>query len=135
MELDYQDNFFDCVIDNVSICANKFEDITKMYEKIYSMLRPGGQMFTSMFSKDTTGYGRGEEIEKDTFVNLLIISDNRKSSILSELTKWFLRLHKNLPNLISSIGIMHLVNLKITKPYFTEQTSDERGHENEPYPV
>ncbi len=70
LELDYQDNFFDCVIDNVSIYANKFENITKMYEKIYSMLKPGGQMFTSIFSKQTTGYGTGEQIEKDTFINI-----------------------------------------------------------------
>ena len=70
LELDYADNFFDCVIDNVSIYANRMENITKMYEKIYSILKPGGWVFTSMFSKGTTGYGMGEEIEKDTFVNI-----------------------------------------------------------------
>lgn len=70
LELDYEDNFFDCVIDNVSIYANKFENITKMYEKIYDMTKQGGRIFTSVFSKHTTGYGTGEQIEKDTFINL-----------------------------------------------------------------
>lgn len=70
LELDYEDNFFDCVIDNVSICANKFENITKMYEKIYDMTKQDGRIFTSVFSKNTTGYGMGEQIEKDTFINL-----------------------------------------------------------------
>lgn len=70
LELDYEDNFFDCVIDNVSIYANKFEDITKMYEKIYGILKQGGGMYTSMFSKHTTGYGMGEQIEKDTFIKI-----------------------------------------------------------------
>lgn len=70
LELDYEDNFFDCVIDNVSIYANKFENITKMYEKIYDMTKQGGSIFTSVFSKHTTGYGTGEQIENDTFINL-----------------------------------------------------------------
>lgn len=70
LELDYEDDFFDCVIDNVSICANKFENITKMYEKIYDMTKTGGGIFTSVFSKHTTGYGMGEQIEKDTFINI-----------------------------------------------------------------
>ena len=70
LELDYADDFFDCVIDSVSIYANKIVHITNMYEKIYRMLKPGGQIFTSMFSKDTTGYGTGEEVEKDTFINI-----------------------------------------------------------------
>lgn len=70
LELDYEDNFFDCVIDNVSIYANKFENITKMYEKIYDMTKQGGRLFTSVFSKNTTGYGMGEQIEKDTFIDL-----------------------------------------------------------------
>lgn len=70
LELDYLDNFFDCVIDNVSIYANKFDAIIKIYEKIYGILKPGGRIFTSMFSKHTTGYGMGKQIEKDTFVNI-----------------------------------------------------------------
>ncbi len=70
LELDYDNNFFDCVIDNVSIYANKRHNIIKMYEKIYDILKLGGGIFTSMFSKHTTGYGLGEQIEKDTFISI-----------------------------------------------------------------
>lgn len=70
LEADYHPDFFDCVIDNVSIYANKVGNIKKMYEGIFRMLKEGGRMFTSMFSKNTTGYGMGEEIEKDTFINI-----------------------------------------------------------------
>ena len=53
LELDYRADFFDCVIDNVSIYANKHNDIVKMYEEIYRLLKPGGKIFTSLFSKNT----------------------------------------------------------------------------------
>lgn len=69
-ETDYPKEFFDCVIDNVSIYANKYAGIEKMYSEIYQMLKWGGRIFTSVFSKNTTGYGMGDEIEKDTFVNI-----------------------------------------------------------------
>ena len=70
LELDYRADFFDCVIDNVSIYANKHNDIVKMYEEIYRLLKPGGKIFTSLFSKNTSGYGMGVEIEKDTFTDI-----------------------------------------------------------------
>lgn len=70
LELDYDDNFFDCVIDNVSTYSNKLCDIKKMYKKIYTMLKQGGGIYTSAFSKNTTGYGTGEQIEKDTFTDI-----------------------------------------------------------------
>ncbi|MCI9008642.1 MAG: class I SAM-dependent methyltransferase [Lachnospiraceae bacterium] len=69
-EINYKDNFFDCVIDNVSIYANKYENIVNMYTEIYQILKNEGKIFTSVFSKNTTGYGMGEEIEKDTFINI-----------------------------------------------------------------
>lgn len=67
---DFDDEFFDCVIDNVSIYANIYKNIVKMYEEVYALLKFGGGIFTSMFSKATVGYGLGEEIEKDTFINI-----------------------------------------------------------------
>ena len=70
LELDYEESFFDCVIDNVSIYANRFTNIIKMYEQIYKMLKNGGSIFSTVFSKNTTGYGMGEEIEKDTFTDI-----------------------------------------------------------------
>ena len=68
--LDYPDNYFDAVIDNVSIDANKLIDITSMYKAIYKILKPSGKLCTVCFDKNTTGYGTGEQVEKDTFTNM-----------------------------------------------------------------
>ena len=68
--MDYDSEFFDCVIDNASIYSNKLNNIIKMYEEIYRMLKIGGKLFSIGFSKNTTGYGTGKEIEKDTFVDI-----------------------------------------------------------------
>lgn len=70
IELDYDSDFFDCVIDNVSIYSNMLDHIVMMYKEIYRLLKPGGKMFSISFSKNTTGYGLGKEIEKDTFVDI-----------------------------------------------------------------
>ncbi len=70
LETNYEDDFFDCIIDNVSIYANRLNDIVKMYGETYRMLKTGGKIFTSMFTKNTTGYGLGEALEKDTFKNI-----------------------------------------------------------------
>lgn len=67
LETNYEDNFFDCIIDNVSICANRKSAIIAMYEEIYRMLKAGGRIFTTVFSQNTTGFGLGIEIEKNTF--------------------------------------------------------------------
>lgn len=70
LNLDYENDFFDCVVDNVAIYANRLPYIIKMYEKIYQMLREGGKIFSVSFSKNTTGYRMGREIEQDTFVDI-----------------------------------------------------------------
>ena len=66
----YKDNYFHGIIDNVSIQANLYEDICQMYKNCYRMLLPEGKLFTSVFGKDTTGYGTGQEIESGTYENL-----------------------------------------------------------------
>ena len=55
--------YFDSVIDNVCIYANKLEDIKKMYTNCYNYLKQDGLLFTSVFSDKTTGYKEGKEIE------------------------------------------------------------------------
>lgn len=64
---DYEDNFFDAAIDNVSILCNKSEDIKQMYGKVYDMLKKGGKFITVVFDKETTGYGTGHEVEPGTY--------------------------------------------------------------------
>lgn len=70
LALDYPDDFFDAIIDNVCIYSNLLNNIQVMYQNVYQMLKPGGKFFTTCFGKKTDGYGSGEELEKDTFVNM-----------------------------------------------------------------
>lgn len=67
--LDYPVEFFDAVIDNVCIYSNLSKNIETMYQNVYKMLKSGGKLFTTCFGKKTDGYGSGEVLEKDTFVN------------------------------------------------------------------
>ena len=70
LALDYPDYFFDAVIDNVSIWANKMEDIKKMYRAVWDVLKVGGKFLTVVFSRETTGYGTGTKIEDGTYEGL-----------------------------------------------------------------
>lgn len=72
LELDYDKESFDCVIDNATIYANCYNSIVGMYQNVYELLKPGGKLFTVSFSTETTGYGRGEKIEENTFRNIQI---------------------------------------------------------------
>lgn len=41
LEINYNNDFFDCVIDNACICTNTLKNITEMYKKIFNILRGG----------------------------------------------------------------------------------------------
>lgn len=68
-EIDYEDNFFDAVIDNVAIYANTYCAIKLMYKRCYEILKPGGKFLTSCITPRTKGYGTGEKIDEYTFRN------------------------------------------------------------------
>jgi len=70
LNINYPNDFFDAVIDNVCIYANSIANIKVMYGNIIRILKDGGKLLTVCFGKLTTGYGKGEEIEKDTFINI-----------------------------------------------------------------
>lgn len=65
--LTYEDDFFDCVIDNVCIYANTKECINEMYRECHRVLKTGGRIFTSVFGIETDGYETGERIEPGTY--------------------------------------------------------------------
>lgn len=96
LEQGYDNDFFDCVIDNVTSYANKLDAIKQMYKNIYNMLKDGGNILTVVFSKNTQGYGEGEEIEKDTFANV------RLSKVMTPLAHYFDE--SSLINILSEIG-------------------------------
>ena len=67
VRLGYPESFFDAVIDSACIYANKVEDIQKMHQNIFRVLKPGGKFLSFVFGKGTTGYGTGTLIEPDTY--------------------------------------------------------------------
>lgn len=70
LNLEYQDCYFDAVIDNVCIYSNYLRHIREMYKKVYDMLKNGGKLCTVCFGKQTDGYGSGDLIETDTYKNV-----------------------------------------------------------------
>ncbi len=70
LELDYENDFFDCVIDNATVYANRKENILKMYQQIYRMLKKGGKLFSVSFTTGTTGFGTGTKLEENTFCDI-----------------------------------------------------------------
>ncbi len=70
--VEYPDEFFDAVIDNVCIYANRIDDIFRMYQIVYRMLKKGGKLFSSCFGDELYGYDTGVEIEKGTFTDIQV---------------------------------------------------------------
>lgn len=69
-EINYETDFFDCVIDNVCIYSNEIESIKKMYENVYRVMKPGGKIFTSCFGTKTEGFGKGTLLEDGTYKDI-----------------------------------------------------------------
>ena len=70
VNIDYPDEFFDAVIDNACIYANRWDDIQEMYNKVFHMLKNGGRFLSSCFGEELYGYETGEEIEKGTYMDI-----------------------------------------------------------------
>ena len=59
LNLNFEDNHFDAVIDNEAIYANSFEDSVKIYREIFRVVKPGGKLFSRTFAKGSFGDGTG----------------------------------------------------------------------------
>lgn len=70
VNIDYEENFFDAVIDSACVGCALIDDIKTMYSKIFTILKPGGYVFSSYFSVNTSGYGTGEKLEHNTYKNV-----------------------------------------------------------------
>ncbi len=66
----YENDFFDAVVDNVCIYANKINDIKRMYSDVYRILKKGGKFITVCFGEDLYGYQTGTEIEPGTYCDI-----------------------------------------------------------------
>lgn len=70
LKVDYEDSFFDVVVDNFCIECNIMENIKEMYKDCFRILKSGGKLFTAVFSTETKGFGTGVELEKNTFKDI-----------------------------------------------------------------
>lgn len=86
LNVPYENDFFDAVIDNVCIYSNKLAEIKVMYKKVYDILKPGGRLISSSFGEDLEGYKTGEEVEPGTFVNIKegVLADRGLSHIYTQ---------------------------------------------------
>ena len=68
--LPWPDSTFDGIIENVSLYCNPISGIERALMEILRVLRPGAPFLSSFFSDRTWGYGAGDMIERDGFINL-----------------------------------------------------------------
>jgi SAM-dependent methyltransferase len=68
VELPFSNAMFDAVIDNEAIYANSYCDSQKIYTGLARVLKPGGKLFSRMFSDDAWGYGTGEQVGEHAFL-------------------------------------------------------------------
>lgn len=58
---------FDAVIDVGCLSTNRTTDVEIILQQIYSLLKPGGRLFSMLIATGTFGEGLGREIEPGTF--------------------------------------------------------------------
>ncbi|MGE8006513.1 class I SAM-dependent methyltransferase [Lysinibacillus sp. NPDC093216] len=64
----YENDFFDAVIDNESICINSFEESNKIFSEIYRVLKSNGKIFTKTFANGSWGEGTGEKVGYNSWI-------------------------------------------------------------------
>jgi SAM-dependent methyltransferase len=69
-QLPWPDSTFDGAIENVSLYCNPSPAIDRALTEVHRVLRPGAPFLSSFFSDRTWGYGHGNMIESDGFVDL-----------------------------------------------------------------
>ena len=69
LNLPYDDNFFDCVLDRESLYANKFEDIKGVIGQVYSKLKTGGVFISFIFNNFHPDIKLGEKVEPNSYNN------------------------------------------------------------------
>lgn len=69
-QLPWPDSTFDGAIENVSLYSNPAAAIDRALKEVHRVLKPGARFISTFFSDRTWGYGQGQMIERDGFVDL-----------------------------------------------------------------
>jgi len=70
VQLPYPDDYFDGVVDVVAITHNTLPNVKAILAEFYRVLHTHGKLFSMLFAIGTTGYGLGDELERNTFTNI-----------------------------------------------------------------
>jgi len=74
VKLPYENETFDCVIDNCTVTSNSFENSLKIYSEAYRVLQKGGKLYSRTFATGThTAWGSKTSKEKDQMSDLVSI--------------------------------------------------------------
>lgn len=68
--LPWENNSFDGVVENVSLCCNPWAAINLALGEIRRVLKPGAPFLSSFFTDRTWGYGLGAEVKPDGFLSI-----------------------------------------------------------------
>jgi len=68
--LEFDDERFDVVIDVAAIWYSSFKDHSKIYKKIFDMLKKGGKFWSFHIAEGSWGYGKGTSVDYKTFENI-----------------------------------------------------------------
>ena len=63
MNLTFEDNSFDCVIDMECLCANTFKDSLIILDEVLRVLKLNGKFISRTFMTGSEGYGKGLKLE------------------------------------------------------------------------
>jgi cyclopropane fatty-acyl-phospholipid synthase-like methyltransferase len=67
-EIPYPDRFFDAAISIAVIYHGTLAEMRRAIAEVHRVLRPGGLALLTLKSKRSFRYGKGEEIESDTYI-------------------------------------------------------------------
>lgn len=111
LETQYEEEYFDAIVDNFTIQANMLCSIKEMYKACYNLLKKDGKLFTAVFSNETTGYGTGRELEPGTYVEL------ENGTTQHSCKKHFFKENE----LFELLDLQGFKNINIDKVYYTDQ--------------
>lgn len=67
-KIPFSDNFFDAVICVFAMGHGLLDDAKKTVDEMFRVLKPKGTVITEFMSVKDKTYGKGKEVEKNTFV-------------------------------------------------------------------
>ena len=68
-DIPYPDGWFDAVIAFNSIYHGSADNLITTMQRLHAKLRSGGRCFVTLLSLDNRMYGKGEQVDRDTFIS------------------------------------------------------------------